>query len=258
MSKMKSALALLLVAVSGNSLAQVNALPPTRHILVYGDAQARAIPDRFKIKLEFDAVDVDADIARRSVEANVSDMLAKLKQIGVPDNEIVATSLQVATRQRYDQKLQEQVFLGTGVSRSMTARFPAQKMLEAFLAQVKTSKELRISDVSTELSDEAALRKELRQKSIQSTREKADVIAKAFGARLDGLYSVSDVAPQFEYGIQEGSWPTLYQWNRVGQGRSLDRIEVTGSRISATDIESFQTGYVDFEDRIYAVFLLED
>jgi hypothetical protein len=38
----------------------------------------------------------------------------------------------------------------------------------------------------------------------------------------------------------------------------LDRVEVSGSRITRTDIESFQTGYVTFQDRIYAVFLLAD
>ena len=252
---------LLLVALAtGDAIAQVNALPPTRHILVYGDAEARAIPDRFKITLNFDAVDLDPDMARQRVEADVQKVLAQLKLANVALGEIVATSIQVGPRQRYEQAKQEQVFIGTGVSRTLTARFEKQADLERFLASIETSRELMISAVTTELSDEQALRSALREKSIESSRTKAQVIAKAYGARLGAVYSVSDVAPQFEYGIQEGTWPSRYQWqaNQGDSGGSLDRIEVTGSRLSASARESLQTGYVTFHDKIYTVFLLAD
>lgn len=245
--------------VSPHLAAQVNALPPTRHILVYGDAEARAIPDRFKISLNFEAVDPSADVARRRVEDNLKDVLAKLKAAGVAENEIVATSMEVGTRERYDEKKREQVFIGTGVKRTVTARFDSQSALGAFLASLQTSKELNVSSVDTELADEAELRKALREKAIESSREKAETIARAYGARLGGLYSVSDVAPQFQYGVREGSWPSTYQWNRnrAGDAYALDSIRVTGSRLERS-AESFQTGYVTFTDKIYAVFLLAD
>jgi uncharacterized protein YggE len=246
--------------VSPQLAAQVNALPPTRHILVYGDAEARAIPDRFKISLNFESIDPSADVARRRVEENLKDVLGKLKAAGVAENEIVATSMEVGTRERYDDRKREQVFIGTGVKRTVTARFDSQSALGTFLATLQTSKELNVSSVDTELADEAELRKALREKAIESSRGKAETIARAYGAKLGGLYSVSDVAPQFQYGIREGSWPSTYQWNRTqaGDGFTLDRIQVTGSRMKRVDVESFQTGYVTFTDKIYAVFLLAD
>lgn len=251
---------LLLSLVAVDVSAQVNALPPTRHILVYGDAQARAIPDRFKITFNFESVNIDPDIARRSVEANVQKVLGQLRVAGVPDNEVVATSLQIDSKERYDDKLDEQVFIGTEVTRTLTARFSKQSELETFLAGIKTSKELTISDVKTELSDEPALRAALREKTIASSREKADVIAKAYGARISGVYSVSDVAPQFDYGIRAGSWPQTFEWSEAdaGAARVLDRIEVTGSRVRGNVATSLQTGYVTFQDKIYTVFLLAD
>ena len=249
---------LLLLSATADVSAQVNALPPTRHILVYGDAQARAIPDRFKIAIQFEAVDVDPDIARRTVEENFKGILANLKGAGVPDREIVATSLKIGPRQRYDQPSRAQVFAGTAVTRSLTARFSSQAGLEKFLANVKTSKELMISEVTTELSDEPELRSALREKAIHSSRQKAEVIAKAYGATLGGLYSVSDVAPQFQYGIQEGSWPRAYQWsgNRLVDGYSPPAPPAPAASLPAT--VSLQTGYVNFNDKIYAVFLLAD
>ena len=248
------------MVVSPHLAAQVNALPPTRHILVYGDAQARAIPDRFKISLNFEAIDLNADVARRRVEGNVKEVLEKLKVAGVADGEIVATSMAMDTRERYDDKKEEDVFIGTGVKRSIAARFDSQVSLEKFLAGLRTSKELNVSSVDTELADEAELRKALREKAIESSRAKAEAIARAYGAKVGGLYSVSDVAPQFQYGVREGSWPSTYQWARLreGDGYTLDRIQVTGARANRVDAESFQTGYVTFTDKIYAVFLLAD
>lgn len=246
---------LALALLSHAAQAQVNALPPTRHILVYGDAHARAVPDRYKLTIQFEAVDADPAAARARVENNLTATIAKLKSVGVADREIVATSLQIDTRRRYDNEQRQEVFVGTGVRRELTARFDDKQALERFLGSVTTSKELSISSVSTELSSQAELRRQLRQKSIASSREKAEAIAQAYGAKLGGIYSVSDVAPQFEYGVREGSWPVMYAWN--GAQGTLDRIEVTGSRVQHYGV-SFQAGYVDFDDKIYTVFLLAD
>jgi hypothetical protein len=258
--KLRRLLFALALTLSSDLAAQVNALPPTRHILVYGEAQARAIPDRFKISLNFEAVDANADAARRRVEENVKDVLGKLKAAGVAEGEIVATSMEMGARERYDDKTEEDVFVGTEVKRTITARFERQSSLELFLAGLRTSKELNVSDVDTELSDEAELRRALREKAIASSREKAATIAKAYGAELGGLYSVSDVAPQFQYGIREGSWPATYEWGRFREtdGYTLDKVQVTGTRMKRVNVESFQTGYVTFTDKIYAVFLLAD
>ncbi len=254
-------LAVALLASSPFAQAQVNALPQARHILVYGEAHARAIPDRFKLTIEFEVVDKNADTARRKVESNLQGVLGKLAALGVPKDEIVATSLSIESKHRYDEKTEEDVFVGTAVSRDLTVRFDSKDKLERFLADIKTSNALQISNVKTELSSEAELRAALRGKAIESTREKARIIAATYGAKLDGLYSVSDVAPQFSYGVREGQWPQTYQWaySRESDHMELQTITVTGGRYSAkTPIaaESFQTGYVNFTDKIYAVFLI--
>lgn len=250
---------LVLLLSVATAQAQVNALPPTRHILVYGDAQARAVPDRFRIKVAFDAVDRNAGDARGRVETSVASIIERLHAAGVVDNDIVATSLSVSPKTRDDDRTNEEVFVGTEVERSLTARFDAKEKLEAFLRGLQTSKELSVSDITTELSDEPALRKALRAKAIESTREKAETIAKAYGSRLGALYSVSDVAPQFQYGISSGSWPAGYEW--FSNGQELSRVEVTGTRLHRSDMQSataLQAGYVNYTDRIYAVFLLAD
>jgi uncharacterized protein YggE len=257
------AVLVLLLATACTAVAQVNALPPTRHVLVYGDAQARAIPDRFRITVSFSALDMDAGAARERVEADMASVIARLRRAGVQEGEIIATSLSVEPESRYDNAQRVQVFAGTRVRRSLTARFARKDGLEGFLSGLQTSQELSVSNIVTELSSRASLQDALRAKAIESTREKAESIAHSYGARLGALYSVSDVAPQFEYGIREGGWPSLYQWNEAEA--SLDRITVTGSRAHGAPPPpppappaALQAGYVTFSDRIYAVFLLAD
>lgn len=258
-------LILALLGAAGAAFAQVNALPPTRHILVYGDAQARAIPDRFRITVSFSALDMDPGLARRRVEDSLADVVARLRTAGVVEGGIVATALSIEPEQRYEEASRRQVFAGTRVRRSLTARFDRKTALESFLDGLQTSQELSVSDVETELAAEPALREALRTKSIESSRRKAETMAKAYGARLGALYSVSDVAPQFEYGIREGDWPALYEWMPNAQGGDLDRVTVTGSRIGpgrdgggGVRGTSLEAGYVTYNDRIYAVFLLAD
>lgn len=248
-----------LLAAAASTHAQVNALPPTRHILVYGDAQARAIPDRFKIDVDLTALDHDAGAARQQVEASLATVVAKLHKVGVENPDIVATSLSIGPETRYDDRTRQQSFVGTRVRRSVTATFDRKEKLEAFLAGLQTSQALSVSEVRTEFSDESKLRAALRAGAIASTKDKAATIAQAYGTRLGALYSVSDVAPEFRYGIDEGAWPALYEWNP--RREELDRVEVTGSRMDHSRTESgaaLQAGYVTYTDRIYAVFLLAD
>lgn len=259
--KMRIGFAVVLLAISNMANAQMNALPQARHILVYGQAQARAIPDRFQVEVKFDVVDKKADVARGKVESMMKDTLDKLRAAGVPDGEIVATKLQIEPKQEYDSELKKQVYKGIAVERSITARFSDQAKLKQFLSTLETSEALQVSGVTTSLSNEPELKRQLRAKAIESTKEKAGVIAKSYGARLAGLYSVSDTAPQFEYGIQEGEWPVTYEWRSDGDSMSLDTVTVSGTSMrsaAAPPPESFQAGYVNFNDTIYAVFLIGD
>lgn len=255
-------LSLLLLATTGVAVAQVNALPPTRHVLVYGDAQARALPDRFRISIAFTATDAVAGVARERVERSLRDVVLRLRAAGVAENDITATSLSIEPARQFDQAQRREVFEGTRVRRSLVAEFTRKDGVERFLDGLETSEELQVSEVTTRLSTEHALRDALRTRSIESTRRKAETIARAYGAKLGALYSVSDVAPQFDYGIREGDWPELYEWIPSGSGAGgLDRVTVTGSRIAGSrgpGGTSLEAGYVTFDDRIYAVFLLAD
>jgi uncharacterized protein YggE len=254
-------IAAILGIASTTAFAQVNALPPTPHILVFGHAQARAIPDKFSISMTASVTDPSTDVARHKVEGHVDSILAALKQAGVPDGETTATSLSIEPDTEYDGKLEKRVYKGVKVERVIGATFYDLAKVKQFLGNTNASEELQISGITTGLRDEQKLREQLRGKAIESSQQKAKAIAASYSASLSGLYSVSDVAPETHYGIQEGAWPHFEYDART---QRLDRIEVTGHRMLnasdgsglATTQESLQTGYVTFEENIYAVFLI--
>ena len=259
--------AAMLAIASAPASAQVNALPPTPHILVFGHAQARAIPDKFSISMTVSVTDPSTDAARRKAEAHVEQIFAALKQVDVPANETTATTLKIEPDTEYDSKTEQRVYKGVQVSREIGATFYDLPKLQQFLGKIAASKELQVSGITTGLRDEQKLREQLRVKAIESSQQKAKAIAQAYGASLNGLYSVSDVAPETSYGIQEGAWPRFDYDSRSG---TLDMATLTGSRLRRVDtesaqpvmvlnrlnIESLQTGYVTFEENIYAVFLI--
>jgi len=238
------------------SVAQVNALPEHPHILVYGSATARALPDRFDLALTVKHTDGSADVARERVATLFDEIIDQLQDSGVRHGDIQGTRLVIQTIERWDEKLQSQRFIGIQVSRDIKARFETHDTVERFLKQLKTSENVLVGGLEAQLSSEQALRHELRAKSIDDSRAKAASIAESYGVGLGPLYSVSDVAPQFSYGIREGQWPSTYQWDAEGSG-ALDRISVSGSRVSQdTAAESLQVGYITFDSKLYAVFLL--
>jgi hypothetical protein len=250
-------LALAWVAAAPAALAQANAIPAQRHILVYGEAEASAVPDRFRIGVALSTLDPDVDVARNKAEAHFRRLIGVLQALKVPDGAVEATTLRIEREERYDRATEAETYAGMRVERELNVAFNDIETLRAFLARVGTSEEVSVSGIETARSDEGDLRSALRGEAIVSARAKAERIAKDFGVRLGGLYSVSDVAPEFSYGVREGRWPERLEWHAAAaDGGQLERVEVTGSRLR--DAESFSAGTTTFKDRIYAVFLLVD
>lgn len=234
-----------LLACLPPAFAQDNTIPAARHLVVKGHAQRDVLPDRFILRMTVSTTDLKPDAARARVQAHVADILRAMKQAHVLEDSVVATALSIEPKTTY--RKDEEVFIGTQVSRTLRATFRKAEDLQAFLAQLQTSEEVQVNGIESLLSNRDAVQAELRQEAIASSRRKAEEMAKAFGARVVGLYAASDVAPRFDYGVSAFA-PT-------GGDTTLDRIEVTGSRILP---EQLEVGTVTLEEDVYAVFLLGD
>lgn len=242
----------LALAAPVAALAQVNSLPSSPHLLVKGQAQREVLPDRFALKLTLQAVDVAPEQARSRVQANAAKVLAGFEQQHALADSVQASGLSIEPEHRYQDD--RQVFKGTKVERTLSATFATLDDVRAFLRGLKTSDELQVSGISPAYSAEAKVRAELKRQAVEQTRASAQQLATAYGVTLGRLYTVSEVAPNFAYGIQAGTWPNETRHN--GEPRVLDAITVTGARAPAPIAESLEAGSLTLSENIYAVFLI--
>lgn len=251
----------LLVVVAPQALAQANSIPSQPHLLVKGDASRMVLPDRFVVKIALESVDMQTDIARRKVQANAEQVMGLFARHGAIAETVRMDNLSIAPSTRY--KEDEEVFEGTAVSRGLEGAFEKPEQLQAFLAELNASKEVQVRTATPIYSGESRLRAELKAEAAAQTRASAKGLADAYGAKIIGLYAISDVAPSFAYGVQAGSWSNANNGRDFYRNdESLDRVQVTGVRSLAAPAsapgEVLTASPLTYTENVYAIFLISD
>ena len=183
-------------------------------------------------------------------------MLALFKQHKAVEGSVRADNLRIGPATRYEQN--RQVFIGTRVSRQLRASFASVQQMQDVLGALKANENVQVSSVAPTYSGEVALRRELKGEAAAQTRQSAQGLAKAYGTQLRGLYSISDVAPNFAYGVQAGNWPSsgdlVTPPSPPAPEAPMNSIETTGSRLR----ESVEAGPITYTENVYAIFLISD
>lgn len=246
-------------------MAQVNALPSLPHLLVKGSANRDVVPDRFTVTITLSATDMRPELAREQVQANLARLVASLKGSRAIAGSVDATVFSLGPHHEYEDD--KQVFKGTRASRQLRVTFPDADSTRLFLAELPAGEAVQLNGIVPAYSGADALRAELKAEAMRQTRETGELLAKSYGTRIRSLYSVSDVAPSFAYGIQAGQWPSADR--RVAgvpadpaeppvvfdDPSAMDSITVTGSRITP---ESIEVGTINLAEHLYAIFLLAE
>ncbi|MCW0453980.1 SIMPL domain-containing protein [Xanthomonas sacchari] len=233
--------------------AQVNSLPSQPHLLVKGEAQREVVPDRFSLRINLRAVDMQPDLARKRIQASAEQILSALKRNRALQDSIMASSLQIQPSYRFSPQGGTQEFEGTEVKRSIGATFRSLDDARQFLSGFKTSREVELSGIQTSYSKEDEIRMQLKREAAEQTRVSAEGLAKAYGVRIQGLYTISDVAPSFSYGIQAGTWPAA---RNVRAGFvSSPEPPAPASDVGAI-VDSLEAGTLTLSENVYAVFLI--
>lgn len=240
--------------------AQANTVPSQPHLLVKGNAERTVMPDRFRVEVGLESIDMQTDVARSRVQANVERVLKLFATHGAVEGSVRADNLSIKPSTRY--RDDEEVYNGTQASRELKAEFADAAALQAFLRDLKASREVQVSTAEPTYSGEAKLRAELKAEAAAQTRASAKGLAGAYGAKITGLYSISDVAPSFAYGVQAGTWPEHPDSSdrfASGDASVLDKVMVTGSRYRANSPGELLTAApITYSENVYAIFLISD
>lgn len=195
-------ISMLLLLSPCAALAQANALPAAPHLLVKGHAQGRYVPDRFTVTLNISVTDKSPAVARAKVEAYAKQVFAALdKHQAMPDR-TQASALSIGASTKYHDD--HQVFVGTEVRRMVQATFDKAGQLKAFVDSINANEQLQITSLDVARSDADQLADDLRTRAILDSQRSAQQIAKSYGMTIQGVYSVSEVAPNMSYGMDSG------------------------------------------------------
>lgn len=254
MKKIGSLWLAALLALPFAVAAQVNSLPSQPHLLVKGQAQREVMPDRFSVNVVLRAVNATPEVARAQVQDDAARVLASYKAHHALTDSVRATTLSIQPAYRFEQN--RQVFEGTRVQRSLAATFRNLDDTRQFLASLRTSEGLQLSGITAAFSGEAKLRGELKREAADQTRVSAQELAQAYGVRIAGLYTISDVAPAFAYGVQAGTWPTAMRPGPGGQSLQSPQAPPAPVADIGTSVDPLEAGSITLSENVYAVFLI--
>ncbi|WP_430980703.1 SIMPL domain-containing protein [Stenotrophomonas terrae] len=244
----------LLLAVAPQAWGQANSLPSQPHLLVKGQAQREVVPDQFGINVTLRSIDKDPAAARDRAQANAVQILAAFKAQHALRDSVQASALSIAPEYKYENNAR--VFSGTKVERSLSAQFTSLDEVRRLLGNLKTSEELQVSGITTSYKDEAAVRAELKRQAAQQTRDTAQKLADSYGVRLGGLYTISEVAPNFAYGVQAGTWPGSHGSGGL-PGPPAPPTDIQANARAADGLaESLEAGSITLSENVYAIFLI--
>lgn len=251
------AIALAVLVYAFPAGAQVNSLPSQPHLLVKGQAERKVAPDRFTVTVSLRRADPSPSRARELVQADAQVVLAAFEDHNALEESVRATSLAISPNMAMEDN--RQVFKGTQVSRLLVASFDSLASVRGFLGSLQTSEFLTLSGIAPAFSEEPALRAELKRAAALQSRESAEGLAEAYGSRITGLYTISDVAPGFAYGVQAGSWPRQSGVAEPPPAPVADvGAVVTSPRPMDAYIraESLEAGTLTISENVYAIFLI--
>ena len=239
----------------GMVYAQAHTLPDAPHILVKGHADGRYVPDRFSVQLQVTATDPSPGKARDIVEKRIAALFKSIDAHGAIKDLTRASSLSMSEASHYDGN--KQVHDGTEVDRTVSVTFGSLQGLQRFVSDLPASKDVLVQSTSTGRSDQAELMMKLRAAAIANSKIAARQLAKAYGVRITGVYSISEVAPDFSYGVQAGSWEGQHLGGQLGGPAAPPPAPNETALLAPNTIRTqLRTGTIELSQDMYAVYLI--
>ena len=156
--------------------------PLERRIVVSGEATVRRVPDLAVVSLSVSVRDKQTAPARDEANRRASAILARLREIGVPESDVQAPALTV--QPNYDYSRGAPKVTGYQASRPMTIRVRDIDLLGTILDGLVDDGATQIHGTSMELADAEAASREALAAAVGVAQSRAEALATAAGLTL--------------------------------------------------------------------------
>lgn len=179
--KMKIMLALMLALMLGAC-----ALPEGATLTVQGTGIVSLDPDTATITLGVRESSPDVGEAQARVNEKLTKVIEKLKSMGVTDEDIHTSSIDIFEDYNYDDSDEKSYAAANSISVTIGDIENAGKYIDAvFEAGANT-----FSGIAFSASDTADAKKRALELSVENAREKAEVLAAAAGMKVTGIAAI--------------------------------------------------------------------
>ncbi len=177
----------LLVSVGVATAAEV----PLRLVSVTGSGEVKAQPDMAYVTLGVEARRPTLAEARTEVNATVERVLALVRELKIEPKFVDSTRLQVQPDYRWDEKASRQVLLGYLVSRQVDVELHDLDRLGALLEKSVSAGVNQVGGARLDSSRRKDLERAALTQAVDDARLNADALARAAGAKLGPVQSIS-------------------------------------------------------------------
>ena len=214
--------------------------PDAPHVVANGEGKVSVAPDEATIEMTAEVHNPNAALAKQAVDRSINSLLKTAPTYALTPADITASDLSLSEDTDNNNE-GRRVSNGFAASRQVTIKLHDLGRLNAVLDVAVAAGLSRIDNVTFASSHADDLRRQARAKAAADARTKATDLAKAFDATLGPVYSIDSV--------------NSYRSNSYGGNAStLDRIEVTASRINSG---RYLQPTVEYSEHVSIVFELK-
>ena len=164
---------------------------PLRSVSVTGSGEVKAQPDMAYVTLGVEARRPTLAEARTEVNATVERVLALTRELKIEPKFVDSTRLQVQPDYRWDEKSSSQVLLGYVVSRQVDVELHDLDRLGTLLEKSVSAGANQVGGARLDSSRRKELERAALTQAVDDARLNADALARAAGARLGPVLSLS-------------------------------------------------------------------
>ena len=219
-------------------------VPPINTITVSGEGEVFAVPDTAEFSFSVIAEAASADEAQTQSAQKMNTILAYLKEEGVLDENIKTTGYNLYPRYKYKMSSEcrgfcppgeERELVGFEVFQSVQVKLKGTTEVGTLLSGIGARGATNVSGLSFTVDDEEVLMRDARARAIADAKEKARILAKDLGIRLDRIVGFNeneqpdfyrmDMAAERTFGMEVGG--AITPQLPVGENKITSRVTIT-------------------------------
>jgi len=224
---------LILASMGGPALADADGMPRT--ISVSGTGSIDATPDIARLSLAVQRRNSSMQVARDETVKVSNSFIALCKKLGIKDAKIRTSGLTIQPEYRWDQKENQQIFLGYFVQRQLEVELDD---LDKLGDVIEGAIDAGVNEVSPPQLD-SSRRKELSRDALAAAtadaRANAERIAASLGVKLDAVRTIT---------AGGGAPPPM----------PMQPMRMKAMAADSGASESYTPGEIGFEARVEATF----